>query len=359
MLLLLLRLFGPQGVKSLASSLPEAKSLQHLILRSTGLLDEGAAALAAALQQPPTTPILTPTTSSSAAAAAATNPTSSSGGSSGGGSSNGSSGGGSNGGSSAASRHSLQVLDLSQNVICDTGAADIAAAVEAGVLPQLRQLEVVDNRYPFDWSTVLQLQGLQVQQPGLRVDLGAPSSWCVTPAAAKARLGKQQQRKQQAAVVAAAAAANPLPAGWTPADSCGSSIAETPPSPAAAAVAGSEGSADCTGGLVRSCSSLSAASASSVGSDDLCGVCFDAPNALYVDSCKHQLCIYCYKQLVKAAAVAAAASSSRRHQQQGAGDAAGCAACPFCRAPMTGFRYSAWVQVDEQQQGSGIKALGV
>lgn len=253
------------------------------------------------------------------------------------------------------------MLDLSQNVICDTGAADIAAAVEAGVLPQLRQLAVVDNRYPFDWSTVLQLQGLQVQQPGLRVDLGAPSSWCVTPAAAKARLGKQQHQKQQAAVVAAAAAANPLPAGWTPADSCGSSIAETPPPPAAAAVAGSEGSADCTGGLVRSCSSLSAASASSVGSDDLCGVCFDAPNALYVDSCKHQLCIDCYKQLVKAAAVAAAASSSRRHQQQGAGEAAaaGCAACPFCRAPITGFRYSAWVQVDEQQQGSGIKAFGV
>jgi hypothetical protein len=88
--------------------------------------------------------------------------------------------------------------------------------------------------------------------------------------------------------------------------------------------------------------------ASSISSEDLCGVCLDAPNALHVTSCKHQLCISCYKQLVKAAAAAAAAHS--RRQPHAAGDV-GCAACPFCRKPMAGFRYSAWV---EDEEGFGV-----
>jgi hypothetical protein len=89
---------------------------------------------------------------------------------------------------------------------------------------------------------------------------------------------------------------------------------------------------------------------SSIASEDLCGVCLDAPNALHVTSCKHQLCISCYKQLVKAAAAAAAAAAHSRRQPAAAGDL-GCAACPFCRKPMAGFRYSAWV-TDEQGFGA-------
>lgn len=306
-----------QGVKSLAAALPEAKSLTHLILRSTNLLDEGAAALAVALQ-PSATPLTSPTSTVSSSSCRGARD-----GNSGGSNTGGDSGGnGGDSGDSSSPGHALQVLDLSQNIICDSGAEAIAAAVEAGALPQLQQLAVVDNRYPFDWATVLQLQGLQVLQPGLRVDLGAPSSWCITPSAVKGRLVNPMgglSGKPAGQLV------NP-PAGWTPATADGSDTSTA----AAAAAAG-------------------AADALSISSEDLCGVCFDAPNALYVNDCKHQLCIECYKQLVKAAAAAAAASSSsRRHQQSAEGAAAGCAACPFCRVPMTGFRYSAWVQDEEE-----------
>jgi hypothetical protein len=181
----------------------------------------------------------------------------------------------------------------------------------------------VDNRYPFDWSTVLLLQGLQLQQQGLKVDLGAPSSWCIVPAAAAvaagSAAGSSQGNKQGSS----------LPAGWS--------------GLSAAAEDMSSGGSD--GGCAAA-----AADSLSIASEDLCGVCLDAPNVLQVNGCKHQLCVDCYKQLVRAAA-AAAATSSRRQLQPSDGQPPGCAACPFCRAPMTGFRYSAWVQEEERLQG--------
>lgn len=209
------------------------------------------------------------------------------------------------------------------------------------MLPLLQQLSVVDNRYPFDWSTVLQLQGLQVLQPGLRVDLGAPSSWCVTPSAVRGRLVN----------LGSTGLTNP-PAGWTSAsaaaeaDSSGSSGDNSSSSgDNSSSSSRGDGSGPVEGGA-------EAEEGVSTASEDLCGVCLDAPNALFVNGCRHQLCIECYKQLVKAAAAAAAASrSSRRQQQQqqgGEAAAVGCAACPFCRAPMTGFKYSAWVQEEEE-----------
>lgn len=326
----------------MAAAVPEAKSLSHLVLRSTGLLDAGAAALAAALQQQPASPLLTPASCSSSS------PVSPSPGSG----SNRAAGSSTGGTNSSSSSSALQVLDLSQNIICDTGAEQIAAAVTAGVLPQLRQLAVVENRYPLDWSTVLQLQGLQVLQPGLHVDLGAPSSWCVAPAAVNKTRGSAAFSPPPQGGLAAAVL-NPrrpdafpptpahLPAGWT------SSTAAT------AAAAGSDGGCD-PADLTTAAADAGGAAATdalSVASEDLCGVCFDAPNALLVQGCGHELCIGCYRQLVKAAA-AAAAASSRRHQQGSAdGGPTGCAACPFCRAPMAGFKYSAWVQEEERQGG--------
>jgi hypothetical protein len=307
-----------QGIKSLAAAIPEAKSLKQLILRSTGLLDEGASALAAALQQQQqTSPTSATTTSSSISNTPGANRTDDA---------------HSPNSSSSDVSHPLEVLDLSQNVICDIGAGEIAAAVEAGRLPHLRQVAIVDNRYPFDWSTVLQLQGLQVIQPGLRVDLGAPSSWCITPSAVKGRL----VNPVGGLITAGKVSVNP-PAGWTPVTDVSSS--------SGGGSSGGDGSEAIIAG------GLSSMDALSISSEDLCGVCFDAPNALYVQECKHQLCIECYKQLVKAAA-AAAAASSRRHQQGAEGAAAGCAACPFCRAPMTGFRYSAWVQEEARCEGA-------
>lgn len=337
-----------QGVKSLAAAVPEAKSLTHLVLTSTGLLDEGAAALAAALQQPPASPLsplLSPVSCSSSSSPSFSID---------GGSSSNNRAGCGNGGanSSSSSSSALQVLDLSKNIICDTGAEQIAAAVTAGVLPQLRQLAVVENRYPFDWSTVLQLQGLQVLQPGLRVDLGAPSGWCVAPAAAAKTRGSASGTPNNlggslsAAVEnlrhpdASAAPTPHLPAGWTSTAATGSDGCSDGGCDAAAAAA------DAAGGAAATNDALS------VASEDLCGVCFDAPNALLVQGCGHKLCIGCYRQLVKAAAAAAAASSSSRHQQGSTeGGSTGCAACPFCRAPMAGFKYSAWVQEEERLGG--------
>jgi hypothetical protein len=173
----------------------------------------------------------------------------------------------------------LQVLDLSRNTICDAGATALAAAVSSGACPHLKLLSLVDNRYPFDWSAIMQLQRLEMIQPGLRVELGAPSTWCLNPGVLA---GKDS--------------------GLT-----------------AAAASSSTASSEC--------------------SEDMCGVCFDAPNSLHIRSCSHRLCIDCYKQLVRAAA--GSGGSSRQLQQLGR---AGCPACPFCRTPMTGFMYSAWVE---------------
>jgi hypothetical protein len=174
----------------------------------------------------------------------------------------------------------LQVLDLSRNTICDAGATALAAAVSSGACPQLKQLSLVDNRYPFDWSTIMQLQRLEMIQPGLRVELGAPSTWCLNP-------------------------------GVLTGKPCG----------------------------VLAVASSSSSSTASDSSEDLCGVCLDAPNSLHIRSCSHKLCVDCYKQLVRASA--GGGSSSRQLQQLGR---AGCPACPFCRTPMTGFMYSAWVE---------------
>jgi hypothetical protein len=178
----------------------------------------------------------------------------------------------------------LRVLDVSRNTICDAGATALAAAVSSGACPHLKLLSLVDNRYPFDWSTIMQLQRLEMIQPGLRVELGAPSTWCLNPGVLAGK---------ESGLQAAAAS-----------------------------------------------SSSSSSSASSECSEDLCGVCFDALNSLQIRSCSHRLCIDCYKRLVRAAA-GSGASSSRQLQQSGR---AGCPACPFCRTPMTGFMYSAWVQ---------------
>ncbi|KAF6262310.1 hypothetical protein COO60DRAFT_1699325 [Scenedesmus sp. NREL 46B-D3] len=298
---------GNKGVKAVASALQDASSLQQLLLQDTGVLEEGAVALAAALIKRANA-TARPAGAAAAAAAAAV----------------GAAGHVASGSTPAASttehgrsRHhrrqlgsssshqqqqqqpidrrgsrqtagaavaaaaaaavdrilqqqqpaclnALQVLDLSSNTICDAGATALAAAVSSGACPQLRHLSLNDNRYPFDWSTIMQLQRLEMIQSGLRVELGAPST-------------------------------------------CGSS----------------------------------SSSASSECSDDLCGVCLDAPNSLHIRSCSHQLCIDCYKQLVRTAAGGGAGSSSRQLQQLGR---AGCPACPFCRTPMTGFMYSAWAE---------------
>lgn len=346
-------------MRSLAAAVPEARSLTHLLLRGTGLLDEGATALAVALMQPrvsagaPTTTSSsnTPTSASSSdAAATATAPAAAGAGAASSASQQEAASAtnntnNSNNTSSSPPNHVLQVLDLSQNVICDTGAEQLAAAVQApGVLPRLQQLVVVDNRYPFDWATVLQLQGLQVLRPGLRVNLGAPSSWCVAPSAVS-KGGRLAAAAAAAATVSSSSSAA-VPAGWTSA------------APEALLLGGSaaEGTTEQEAGSSSSAAAAeeqAAGEALSIASEDLCGVCLDAPNALFVNSCRHQLCIDCYKQLVKAAAAAAAASGGRRQLQSTSQDALGCAACPFCRAPMTGFRYSAWVHEEEQEDGGG------
>jgi hypothetical protein len=272
-----------QGLRSIAAALPEAHCLTRLLLPGTGLLDDGAAALAAALLQPPS-PLASPPASRR----------------------------GSSSGGAAALLH----LDLSDNTVCDAGAAALLAALRGGALPRLQQLCLVGNRYPLDWEVVVALQQLEALLPGCRVDLGAPSSWCASPTAVGVGGGhgargltQHQHQHQQGRV----------PAGWSP-------------PPAAAAAASSTSSTSGGGGY-----------ADSTASEDLCGVCLDAANALRISSCSHQLCIGCYRQLVKAAAAAAAGSSSRHHQQQqGQGRSTGCASCPFCRQPVTGFTYASW-----------------
>jgi hypothetical protein len=341
----------PQGIKAVASALQDASSLQRLLLQDSGVLEEGAVALAAGLIKRANS-VPRPAAAAAAGSGSAAGGNSSTGaaadhsrsssrrhrrqpGSSqqqqqqqqgserrGSSSSSSSSSSSTQSGAAAAvaaaaaavdrilqqhqqqsagaaaasavaaaaapaaasperSLSVLQVLDLDRNTICDAGATALAAAVSSGACPQLKQLSLIDNRYPFDWSTIMQLQRLEMIQPGLRVELGAPSTWCIDPAALAGK----------------AAPGVGLP-------------------------------------------SSSSSSAASDSSDDLCGVCFDAPNSLHIRSCSHKLCIDCYKQLVRASA-GSGASSSRQLQQLGR---AGCPACPFCRTPMTGFMYSAWAE---------------
>lgn len=285
-----------QGLKAIAAALPEAKSLHQLLLRNTGVTEEGAAALAAALKKPPPAAAAVDAASPRAGSRRHRSSSSSS--------------------SSYVPDHvcvkiphidqdlqsaeqsavvtsPLEVLDLSHNTVCDTGAAALVEAIQAGACPSLTLLNLESNRYPFDWSTILNLQQLEVKQTGLRIQLGAPSSWCLNPSQA--------------------------------------------PAAATAAAVFSDSAA--------SSSSNSSDLGSSIASEDLCGVCLDAPNTLVIRDCSHRLCTGCYKQLIKAAS-GSSSSSSRQQLHQGRAAAGSGAACPFCRQPMSGFIYSAWVQDD-------------
>jgi hypothetical protein len=192
----------------------------------------------------------------------------------------------------------LRALDLGGNTLCDAAACALADAVRAGALPALRRLRVAANRYPFERATVLRLRQLEAAQPGLRVDLGSASSHV------------------RAAPPASAAAGG------------------------AAAVTGSSsgGSSGSGGGCAGD---AGGSDADSLAGGDVCGVCLDARNALQISRCGHQLCVECYRQLVRAAAAAAAGSSgsSGSRQQRQAQAAQACAACPFCRSAMEGFAY--------------------
>jgi Leucine Rich repeat len=174
----------------------------------------------------------------------------------------------------------LQSLDLSHNTLCDAGALALADALAAGAAPALVRLLLSDNRLPWDADTVAALQQVASARPALALELGQSVEW-----------------------------AGP-----------GSS---------------SGGSSSSSG--VSSCAPASSASSSC---DETCGVCLDAPNALSIRGCGHHLCAGCYKQLVRAAAESAAAAGDVRSISEVSGPAnAAAATCPFCRAPIRGFRY--------------------
>eukprot|EP00879_Flechtneria_rotunda_P007373 GHRR01007735.1.p1 GENE.GHRR01007735.1~~GHRR01007735.1.p1 ORF type:complete len:449 (+),score=191.61 GHRR01007735.1:1410-2756(+) len=277
---------GSKGARAIAAALPDANNLRQLLLNSTGLAEEGTMAIAAALISQWNANRQSNPYADQRVDRSNTN--------------------------DDQSTPQLQVLDLSQNTICDAGVLAVAAAVQAGACPQLQLLSLVDNRYPFDWSTVLHLQRLSVVQPGLRIELGAPSSWCTDPNLAAGLPGSN-----------------------------GAESSHKPTLNAVQVAAASAGSSGCScGSSSDSSNSGYEDAASSVASDNLCGVCLDAPNSLHIRNCGHELCIDCYKQMLKSAT----ASSSRRSSSGGGGNSAGCALCPFCRVPMTGFVYSAWVQ---------------
>jgi hypothetical protein len=244
----------------------------------------------------------------------------------------------------------LVELELSSNTVCDEAAQALAGAVEQGSWPHLARLIMRNNRWPFGGPALAALNQLARKQPSLVVDLGLPlPERLAAPGAAAATAG------------GGAAPASPF---------------------AAASSMGMGSSGPCSSPRVSSPSGRhrrSSSVASSVGSEDLCGVCFDAPNQVAVAQCGHRLCgewgariqgtadaswvppavlqpwgavwavcacrpadpaprccaraappaVECYREVCKP-----------RSPQEGSTNAAPAQPlCPFCRSPMRGYVY--------------------